>query len=313
MKKFVCAVISMMALVLTSCSNEDGIEMQQVSSQSDDVTVAKISDYIKTGSRSVNDGDLVLQFKNRAAYERVISKLNEMDEDEKLSYFESLGFEGAYTTLLNADRELDAIFDSEADSITVCNMIQDYLNKYQGNFAFNEDDTTDVTPNLSFDDEDAALVGNVDGYVVIGNEILAPEDNNGVISRSKATKANPQPVYNGKFIKFDRCTLEIKNGKYKSTISMGRMGSFLAFHTETYKKILFFKKKDKNAGHNCKLTITRGNNRAVINVKTKCGDFRTGISAYPYSPTFNVIMENFWSTRGKANATKSFYNVIVKG
>lgn len=305
----------MMALGLYSCGNENEPELKELSTQTDDVKVAKISDFISTVSRTSDSDETVLQFKSQEVYDSIIAKLKSMSDSERKAYFDNLGFKGAYTTLQDADEELDKIFDSEEDSLTICRRIENYLLKHQDTLAFNEEDPTDVTPNLTFEDEDAAIVGSVNGYVVIGNEVKLPEESKVSIPEvsAKKTKANPQPVYSGKFIKFDRCTLEIKNKKYRSTISMGRMGSFMAFRTETFKKILFFKKKDNNVGHNCVVILTRGNNKAVINVRTKNGNFRTGISAYDYSPVFNVTMQNFWSTRGSAMDSKTFYNVIVKG
>lgn len=68
----------------------------------------------ETGSASEYLNMPVLHFRDEA-YSETLRQLKNMTENERFTYFQQLGFEGAYTLWEQADRELDKIFDMESD------------------------------------------------------------------------------------------------------------------------------------------------------------------------------------------------------
>lgn len=55
-----------------------------------------------------------------------------MTENERFTYFQQLGFEGAYILWEQADRELDKIFDMESDD---SHLIQEMINTYKDKYS----------------------------------------------------------------------------------------------------------------------------------------------------------------------------------
>lgn len=92
-----------------------------------------------------------------------------------------------------------------------------------------------------------SLLGNIKGYVVIGNSLRGPKydyptyDLDEVVSATRA--AEPTPIEPG-FKGFKDASLTIKNGKYKSTMTIGRIvnGNSFAVEFKTKKKQLFGKR-----------------------------------------------------------------------
>ena len=84
--------------------------------------------------------------------------------------------EQVYILWEQADRELDKIFDMESDdSHLIQEMINTYKDKYSDIFSFNTVDLFDVTPYFTFTDNDLSLLGNIKGYVGIGNSLRGPK------------------------------------------------------------------------------------------------------------------------------------------
>ena len=93
----------------------------------------------------------VLHFKDEQVYSETLRQLKNMTENERFTYFQQLGFEGAYILWEQADRELDKIFDMESDdSHLIQEMINTYKDKYSDIFSFNTVDLFDVTPYFPF-------------------------------------------------------------------------------------------------------------------------------------------------------------------
>ena len=79
----------------------------------------------------------VLHFKDEQVYSETLRQLKNMTENERFTYFQQLGFEGAYILWEQADRELDKIFDMESDdSHLIQEMINTYKDKYSDIFSF---------------------------------------------------------------------------------------------------------------------------------------------------------------------------------
>ena len=68
----------------------------------------------ETGSASEYLNMPVLHFRDEA-YSETLRQLKNMTENERFTYFQQLGVEGAYTLWEQADRGLDKIFDMESD------------------------------------------------------------------------------------------------------------------------------------------------------------------------------------------------------
>ena len=212
----VCMIIS-----LSSCNKENEI-IRSAQETIPDVEVSTIDMWVKE-TRSVSE-DLnmpVLHFRDEQAYNEALRQLKNMTENERFTYFQQLGFERAYLLWEQADKELDKIFDMESeDSHLVQKQINTYKDKYSSMFSFNTVDLFDVTPYFVFTDNDLSLLGNIKGYVVIGNKLRRPKhgyptyDLDTLLSVTRA--AGPAPIEPG-FKRFKDASLTIKNGKYKST------------------------------------------------------------------------------------------------
>lgn len=161
---------------LFSCSNEEEFCMVN-EEETPAVEVSKMSEWLSNTRGTIDESDdmPVLHFKDEQAYEETISELKKMDKEERETYFKNIGFDGAYTIWNHADEELDQIFDIE-DSIQFEKEISNYKEKYGEILSFNTVDTYDATPYLTFTDDDLSLVGNIKGYVVIGDALKIPEN-----------------------------------------------------------------------------------------------------------------------------------------
>lgn len=178
----------------------------------------------------------------------------------------------------------------------------DCVAKYDGVLVFNDSDSvyTDVTPSLPFTDENAKLLGNKDGYVMIGNELVAPQ-------------AGPTPVYNGQLIKY--AEVKVKNGKYTSYFRLGRIGVNIGFQLETYRRAFLFKISDKNCRYNGTFRIWSNNKSydRTLNKDEKCGEWRIDALAKDYSPRMNLTVTNFSSSRDPKNkVSKTIKDILVK-
>lgn len=216
-----------------------------------DIEVSEMGKWL-SGTRNASDADSdmqVLRFRNEQIYLQTIAKLNEMSMEERNGYFEELGFDGAYLLWKQADDELDQIFDNE-DILQLEKRIGEFKTKYERLFSFNTIDEYDVTPYFSFTDNALSLVGNIKGYVVIGNELITPQNNTPAYELSEtpaATRAAIAGKTKSDFIPFKKAVLSITNQNYKSTLAIGRLvdGNSLAVFFNTIKHAALYTKKVK--------------------------------------------------------------------
>jgi hypothetical protein len=292
--------IPMMVFVIASCSNNEEPQLNAVS-ETTEFEVITMSD--SPISRSNEDSSItqILKFKDKAAFERTLSKVKAMDDSSKHAFFNEIGFDGAYILLDNADEELDHAFDlAEAtDSITGVKIIRDCVAKYDGILKFSDSDLSDVTPSLPFSDEKAELLGNFEGRVMIGNQIVSPQ-------------AAPAPAYDGSFIKY-KAEVTVKNDHYTSYCRLGRMGQNMAIELETYKRIFGFKKSDKKCCYDGDLEIWSNGKSEKTRIHNAKGAWKLFSLASAYSPRVNMKMTNFSSTRNSNNkVSKTIENIPVK-
>lgn len=215
-----------------------------------DIEVSEMGKWL-SGTRNASDTDSnmpVLYFRNEQVYHQTIAKLNEMNIEERDAYFKELGFEGAYLLWNQADEELDQIFDN-ADTLQMEKLIGDYKKKYERLFSFNTLNTYDATPYFSFTDNDLSLVGNIKGYVVIGNELKAPHNNTPTYNMGETATVTTRGAVSGKnrsdFVGFQKATISIKNKNAKSTMTIGRMANSFAVLFNTKKEVALWMKRVK--------------------------------------------------------------------
>lgn len=290
----------MTAFVIASCSNNDEPQLNAVSETSDfEVITLGYSPISRSNEES--SAKQILKFKDQAAFDRTLSKVKAMDDSSKHDFFYEIGFDGAYMLLDNADEELDHAFDlAEAtDSIIGVKIIRNCVAKYDGVLKFSDSDLYDVTPSLPFSDEKAELLGNFEGKVMIGNQIVSPQ-------------AAPGPVYNGNFIKY-KAEVTVKNNHYTSYFRLGRIGQNMAIELETYKRIFGFKKSDKKCYYNGNLEIWSNGKSEKAQIHNSKGAWKLFSLASAYSPCVNMKMTNFSSTRNSNNiVSKTIENILVK-
>ena len=238
MKNLFYLFITLFSITIYSCSNDD---LNSSDSIMEDIEVVKVGDYI-TSTRTLipeSDYDLsVLKFKNETVYSQTLQKVKEMGVEQKRGLFTELGFDGAYTLRKEADNELDIIFDIDDDN-EFMSAYNEFKSKYSASFTFNDVDTYDLSPYLTFTDDNLELLGNINGYVIIGNQIIAPDkkfptftvfDNeedfeevaDGIYLKKEVMTRNNFPgEIKGDFRGFGGVTAMIKQGKYQSTMSIG--------------------------------------------------------------------------------------------
>lgn len=289
----------MMAFVIASCSNNEEPQFSAVCETSDFVVIT-LSDSPITRSNEESSVNQILKFKDQDAFDRTLAKVKGMDDSSKHAFFKEIGFEGAYMLLEKADEELDHAFDLavDTDSITGTKIIRDCVAKYEGLLKFSENDLSDVTPMLPFSDEDAKILGNYQGNIIVGDEIVVP-------------KAAAQP-YNGSFIKYD-AEVKVKNGHYTSYFRLGRIGQNMGFQLETYRRIIGIKKSDNSCCYDGELEISGNGKWEKAIIKNGKGDWKLYTLASDYTPRVNMKMTNFSSTRNSNNkVSKTIDNILVK-
>lgn len=258
MKKFrfqlVAVLTACCSLGMVSCDNEEFSSVECT-----EVPIVEVSTMGVWQSQTRSGGNAnmpVLRFKDQQAYDAVMTELKTMDEKAILDYFAKLGFDGAYSEWHKADKELDAIFDIE-DSTEVCNAIENFKEKYAVMFSFDPNDEFDVTPYLNFTDNEMSLIGNIAGFVVIGETLVGAESNLPTFNihtytsdvqmiQTGQTRVYTGPVEPG-FKGFNNASLTISKDKFSCTMTLGRIvnGNSFAVEFITKKKVLFWKKKVK--------------------------------------------------------------------
>lgn len=312
------SILVLFLTLLASCSNDE--DYVETNNSQPDVIVTTMGQFItQTRAASTFKSDMqVLQFKDEATYTSTLNKVKNMSVEEKSTYFKKLGFNGAYQILGKADNELDSIFDIEnRDAFE--KELASFKSKYNGILTFNTDDEYDATPYLQFTDDDMALIGNIQGYVVIGNKLVAPKlseptfDNDNDSTDAVLTRATTGPIQPG-FKAFKNSSLTIKNGKYKSTMTIGRIVNGNSFCVEfVTKKKQFLWKKSVKASYTAVLEMSSSKFYHKNTVLCPYGK-RWSILNLPIETvgtTFNATVTNFKSSRGNATGSATFKNIRV--
>lgn len=303
MKNLIFLLVAFVAAALGACTQND--EPINPVGKFDGIEIVNLADYL--GSRAGNDSVIdepVLRFKDKHSFHTLLSKLQAMTKEEKDCFFEELGFEGAYAIVREAERDLDELFDmDDNDSLAIVAQAKSYILKYKDVLELNKEDNEDLTPYLKFVDDTLALVGSVNGYVVVGNEL------------KEAHK--PGPTYDGKFIKFKNAGIGVRNTykkkKYRSEIVAGRKGSKMAFFVRTYRNKLFYKSVLKHTGHDGILEYINGNKHCKVRVHHYEGDYPIGADAIDYTPIFKMKVTDFCCTLNSNNkVTKEIERIKMK-
>lgn len=122
-----------MIVSLLSCNSENEF-IGSAQETIPDVEVSTMDMWVKE-TRSVSEylNMPVLHFKDEQVYSETLRQLKNMTENERFTYFQQLGFEGAYILWEQADRELDKIFDMESDD---SHLIQEMINTYKDKYLY---------------------------------------------------------------------------------------------------------------------------------------------------------------------------------
>lgn len=152
-KKYFNHFLTLLCLVcgLSSCSNDDTLSI--VTNNGDtqpDVEVSTVGQWIThednvTRNASAEADEPILHFKNEEVYNRVTQELMGKSDLECMDYFKQIGFKGAFSQYVEADNELEKIFDND-DPALLQRLISEYKDKYKDKFLFNTTDTFDITP-----------------------------------------------------------------------------------------------------------------------------------------------------------------------
>ena len=139
---------------LSSCSNDDNLgTLINNGDTQPDVEVSTVGQWITyegnvTRNVSAEADEPILHFKNEEVYNRVTQELMGKSDLECMDYFKQIGFKGAFSQYVEADNELEKIFDND-DPALLQRLISEYKDKYKDRFLFNTTDTFDITPNFT--------------------------------------------------------------------------------------------------------------------------------------------------------------------
>lgn len=304
-----------------SCADKEEDIYALENNISQDIEVSEMSKWLPN-SRSVS-GDLsdmpVLHFKDEKVYHQTVAKLSEMNAEERDAYFKGLGFEGAYMLWKQADDELEQIFENE-DTLQLDRQINEYKIKYERLFSFNTMDEYDVTPYFSFTDEELSLVGNIKGYVVIGNELKTPLnealDYDYEVEATISTRAAISIENKPKFVPFKKGSYSITNENYKSTMTIGRMSdsNSLAVIFNT-KKVAVFWTKRANANYSVNLFFHSAKVKHSKKYKIDCPSgkeiFVLDLPVQDLGNPFDAEVFGFKCSVGKKNGNTFLGNIQV--
>lgn len=313
--------VSLLAVCLSIslCSCVDNGEEIYASDHhlSQDVEVSEMGKWLSE-TRNASDTDIempVLHFRNEQVYLQTITKLNEMSVEERNAYFKELGFDGAYTLWNQADEELDQIFDN-ADTLQMEKLIGEYKIKYERLFSFNTNDIYDVTPYFSFTDNELSLVGNIKGYVVIGNDLKVPQNNMptyGMDETAVATRGAISGKNRPDFVGFQKATISVKNENAISTMTIGRMANSFAVLFNTKKKVALWKKRVKTDYsatlylHSTKVYKSKHYIVSPYGMEI----FILDLNIETIGNTFDADVDNFKCSIGTKIGRKLFHNIQV--
>lgn len=296
--------IALSCAILSGCSNND--EPLSAASYDSSIEVVKLKEFnSKTRSESVIEDENVLKFKNQEQYEYVLGKLRNMDDTQKCEYFKNLGFTGAYMVMRSAETELEKIFDAAnsglMDSIQMDSAIKAYRAKYNGVLSFSNEDSNDDTPYFGFTDENSELLGSVNGYMIIGDEIVAPQN-----TLSSA-------LYAGEFKTYEKSEVKLSGeGGYNSYFHLGKIGQYLAFKVVTYKQKFAHKSFDKSCIHTGHLKVV-GSKSTIDSGFTTIGAYcTTKVLLSDMSPYMNLTLTDFSCSRyPDKKVSKTINNILV--
>ena len=111
MKKFYLGLVSLMLIMLHSCS-QDELESTPINEPQAIKVVNIIDGNISTANTRTDDANyatMALQFSSEAEVQELLDDLKEMSIDERLKFTDSLGFISLEKLLRVADEELDSL------------------------------------------------------------------------------------------------------------------------------------------------------------------------------------------------------------
>lgn len=338
MKNLFLSAVVTIALGFVSCSNDDE---SVVNSNSElNVAVSKMGDYLSQMSRAEVLGDSVvenlpiLSFKDQQDYDNTVRKLQAMTPAEREEYFKKYNYESACMFIDRVDAELDAVFEVE-DSLVFIKCLDLFQQKYKNVVAYDEKDSEDYTPYLTFSDGEMSSVSNALGYVVIDNKLVGPEDSTPDYGEkmedftdfgfeydepgddgnsNEAVSRAWMPIVPG-FKAFRNAEIAIKKGKYRSTMNIGRIfnGNSFALKFNTKKKVFWVFKKSVKTNYSCTLTLSSNIFNHTGNVVCPKGKevVILGLPIERVGMTFNADVKNFKSGKCTNPGSRTFTNLKV--
>lgn len=165
MKTKTLVIISLLALITFSCNNEDNSlsDMQQ----NNDFELVNLKDFADTSltlRSATTENQLVLRFKDEAAYERTVEKLQGMSKEERLRWTTTLeGFNSLQEIFNQAMVDVDDVDETEASYMAFKEKYDQYLY-----FPMYKEDMGFYIPVV--EQEKAAFI-NSNGLVIIDNEV----------------------------------------------------------------------------------------------------------------------------------------------
>ena len=274
MKKFYLGLVSLMLIMLHSCS-QDELESTPINEPQAIKVVNIIDGNISTANTRTDDANyatMALQFSSEAEVQELLDDLKEMSIDERLKFTDSLGFISLEKLLRVADEELDSLGASATSEADFRVKHAAYKEKYSNFFIFNNQQEDDLSPYIPTSEEGdiyAFLVGE-NHKIVIGNVIydinfsdtMREEDallycNNLKNDNEVSTRAENIPVNSFKIISGSKKTTFSGAVKYENLRAEGTPKLYkLYYHFGAQKKMWYGWKRDSARG----FAITSKNN-----------------------------------------------------
>lgn len=177
MKKSSFCLISSLAFLVMSCSQDDQL---QVVENSDDFKLEQPKVVlVENGSvvpvtRSVNDSSkLALSFSNEQSFLNFKKSLENVSDYEKQEIVSRLGFRSLHDLADKADDELECLGKNATSETVFRDLYAKYVKKYNGLLIRNDVDTTDLTLYVPDGDNLNSYMVNESSQIVIGGKVIS--------------------------------------------------------------------------------------------------------------------------------------------
>lgn len=163
------------ALCLTACSNNELTSTSINSTNAEpEVSTVFISDnnIIAASRTNLVEGQLALNFKDFASFEKFRANLENKSDDEKANIVKQYGITTLHDIAIKADQELEEIGKNATSENEFRKLYKEYKNRYKGILVSNEKNDSDLTLYVPSEENTLSYIANCNMVYAINNRII---------------------------------------------------------------------------------------------------------------------------------------------